>query len=170
VSTLPARLTYNLSERAREIAPVRMTGLYGDEVLRPLRRAFKPVDPAQQPFSPSFLPQIQDARKTYGRQFNAILLRSRLFARRLGITSEFCRSNRLQMAVRTPFLDNDILQIIFRAPESAIADNRLRERLIGDGSQALRRIPTDRGFAGKPGLGGWLLRQYLEFTFKAEYA
>src|SRR5262249_33301618 len=32
-----------LSERAREIAPVRLTGLYGDEILRPQHRAFKPM-------------------------------------------------------------------------------------------------------------------------------
>ena len=31
-----------LSEKAREIAPVRMTGLYGDEIQRPQIRAFKP--------------------------------------------------------------------------------------------------------------------------------
>jgi len=159
-----------LSERAREIAPVRMTGLYGDEVLRPLRRAFKPVDPAQQPFSPSFLPHIQDARKTYGQTIQCHPTSFSAFRQAPWYHFGILSLEQTQMAVRTPFLDNDILQIIFRAPESAIADNRLRERLIGDGSQALRRIPTDRGFAGKPGLGGWLLRQYLEFTFKAEYA
>jgi asparagine synthase (glutamine-hydrolysing) len=43
--------------------------------------------------------------------------------------------------------------------------------LIGDGNLALQRIPTDRGFGGDLGrLHGWALRNYLEFTFKAEYA
>src|SRR5216683_5312767 len=54
-----------LSERAREIAPVRMTGLYGDEVQRPQVRAFKPVNPAPGLFSPSLLPRVAAARQTY---------------------------------------------------------------------------------------------------------
>src|ERR1039458_4320101 len=54
---------------------------------------------------------------------------------------------------------------------SAGTNNDLRVRLIGDGSPALQQIPTDRGFGGNVGrLHGWALRNYLEFTFKAEYA
>ncbi|MGB0046761.1 MAG: asparagine synthase-related protein, partial [Terriglobales bacterium] len=159
-----------LSERAREIAPVRMTGLYGDEVLRPKRRAFKPVDPTPEPFSPSFLTQIRAARKTYGETIQCHPTSFSAFRQapwhHFGILS----LEQTQVAVRTPFLDNDILQTIFRAPQATIANNDLRVRLIGDGNTVLQRIPTDRGFAGDPGLRGWVLRNYLEFTFKAEYA
>ncbi len=159
-----------LSERAREIAPVRMTGLYGDEMLRPQRRAFKPVDPAPEAFSPGFLPQIRAARQTYGETIQCHPTSFSAFRQapwhHFGILS----LEQTQVAVRTPFLDNDILQTIFRAPQSAIANNDLRVRLIGDGNGILQRIPTDRGFAGDSGLRGWALRNYLEFTFKAEYA
>jgi asparagine synthase (glutamine-hydrolysing) len=44
-------------------------------------------------------------------------------------------------------------------------------RLISDGSKDLMRIRTDRGLAGKhQGLSGAFLRNFLEFTAKAEYA
>lgn len=43
-----------LNERAREIAPVRMTGNYGGEVLRGVR-AFKPAEPVAGLFCPEFL-------------------------------------------------------------------------------------------------------------------
>jgi asparagine synthase (glutamine-hydrolysing) len=158
------------SERAREIAPVRMTGLYGDEVLRPQRRAFKPVDPTPEPFSPSFLPHTRAARDTYAEVIKCKPTSFSTFRQapwhHFGILS----LEQTQVAVRTPFLDNDLLQTVFRAPESAMANNDLRVRLIGDGSTTLQRIPTDRGFAGNSGLRGWTLRNYLEFTFKAEYA
>ena len=158
------------SERAREIAPVRMTGLYGDEMLRPYRRAFKPVDPLPEAFSASFLPQIRAARDTY---YQVIQCHPTSFSafrqapwHHFGILS----LEQTQVAVRTPFLDNDLLQIVFRAPESATANNDLRVRLIGDGSTALQRIRTDRGFGGNSGLSSWVAQNFQEFTFKAEYA
>jgi len=158
------------SERAREIGPVRMTGLYGDEMLRPERRAFKAVDPAPEPFSPSFLPQVHAARETYGEVIKCHPTSFSAFRQAPWYHFGFLSLEQTQLTVRTPFLDNDLLQTVFRAPQSAMANNDLRVRLIGDGSTALQRIPTDRGFAGNSGLRGWSLRNYLEFTFKAEYA
>jgi asparagine synthase (glutamine-hydrolysing) len=47
----------------------------------------------------------------------------------------------------------------------------VRLRLIGDGSPALRQIPSDRGVGGTLGpMTSALVRAYFEFTFKAEYA
>jgi asparagine synthase (glutamine-hydrolysing) len=158
------------SEQAREIAPVRMTGLYGDEMLRPKRRAFKPIAPAPEPFSPSFLPQVHSAHETYGEVIKCHPTSFSAFRQAPWYHFGFLSLEQTQVAVRTPFLDNDLLQTVFRAPQSAMANNDLRVRLIGDGSTALQRIPTDRGFAGNSGLRGWSLRNYLEFTFKAEYA
>ena len=51
-----------LNERAREIAPVRMTGNYGGEVLRRVR-AFKPEEPLPGLFAPEFLATSARRRK-----------------------------------------------------------------------------------------------------------
>ena len=51
-----------VNERAAEIAPVRMTGNYGGEVLRRVR-AFKPVQPLSDLFCPEFLPEITAAHE-----------------------------------------------------------------------------------------------------------
>src|SRR5262249_3449818 len=78
--------------------------------------------------------------------------------------------DRTQVTVRTPFLDNDFVRMVFRAPRSASTNNALRVRLIGDGNAALQRIRTDRGFSGPPGhILAAASRGFLEFTFKAEY-
>jgi asparagine synthase (glutamine-hydrolysing) len=76
-----------------------------------------------------------------------------------------------QVAVRSPFLDNNVVQTAFRAPESAFASNEVSQRLIADGNGLLHRIPTDRGVGGGGGrLSEAASRTYLEFLFKAEYA
>jgi asparagine synthase (glutamine-hydrolysing) len=159
-----------LSEKAREIAPVRMTGLYGDEIQRPQVRAFKPGDPAPGLFSPSFLPHVGAARETYARIIKGHPTSFAAFRQAPWHHYGILSLEQTQLAVRTPFLDNDFVRTAFRAPQSVTANNDLRVRLIGDGNTTLQQIRTDRGFAGNPGLGGWAARNFLEFTFKAEYA
>src|SRR5439155_25556030 len=71
---------------------------------------------------------------------------------------------------RSPYLDNDLVRTVFRAPESAFADSDVCLRLIADGDAALRRIPTDRGLGGARGrLAAGASHGFLEFLFKAEY-
>src|SRR6202022_2921717 len=62
-SVINARNVY-VNQRAREIAPVRMTGNYGGEVLRRVRM-FKPVEPCSGLFCPEFLSQVKRAKDTY---------------------------------------------------------------------------------------------------------
>ena len=76
-----------------------------------------------------------------------------------------------QLSLRSPFLDNDLVRAVFRAPESALASNEDSLRLIADGKRELLRIPTDRGLAGERGrLSAQSTTAFLEFLFKAEYA
>ncbi len=76
-----------------------------------------------------------------------------------------------QVSMRSPFLDNDFVRTVFRAPETALATSDVSLRLIADGNKALLRIPTDRGLRREQGrLLGAASRGVLEFLFKAEYA
>lgn len=159
-----------LSEKARDIAPVRMTGLYGDEIQRPQIRAFKPVNPAPGLFSPSFLPHVTAARDTYAGLIKGHPTTFSAFRQAPWHHYGILSLEQTQLAVRTPFLDNDFVRTAFRAPQSVTANNDVRVRLIGDGSTAMQRIRTDRGFGGSPGLGSWVAQNFQEFTFKAEYA
>src|SRR6202041_2560960 len=71
----------------------------------------------------------------------------------------------------SPFLDNDLIRTVFRAPDSAFIGNEDSLRLIADGKKELLRIPTDRGLAGERGrFSEAAHRGVLEFLFKAEYA
>jgi asparagine synthase (glutamine-hydrolysing) len=159
-----------LNERAREIAPVRMTGNYGGEVLRGVR-AFKPVEPPEGLYSPAFLSEIRRASETY---------RDVLFQNPISFAAfqqvPWCLYGVLaleqtQLSMRSPYLDNDFVRTAFQSPKSALTSNAVSLRLIADGNQDLLGIPTDRGLAGNRGkIAQATSRSFLEFLFKAEYA
>jgi asparagine synthase (glutamine-hydrolysing) len=157
-------------QKAREIAPARMTGNYGDQVLRGFR-AFKPMTPAQRLFTSDLLPHLAAARQTYSRVVDTHPLVFAAFRQAPWHHHGLLALEQTQLTMRSPFLDNDVVRTLFRAPEAVASNNDLRIQLIGDGTMALRRIRTDMGFAGRgESFPGAILRRYHNFTFKAEYA
>jgi len=148
-----------------------MTGLYGDEILRPQIRAFKPVGLSAGLFSAGFQPHVDAARQTYARLINGHPLSFAAFQQAPWHHYGILSLEQTQLSVRTPFLDNDFVQTVFRAPGTSTLNNDLRVRLIGDGNAALQRIRTDRGFGGTGNaLSSWVCRNAHQFTFRAEYA
>jgi asparagine synthase (glutamine-hydrolysing) len=157
-------------QKAREIAPVRMTGNYGDQVLRGLRM-FKPSAPAQEIFSADLGPHLAEACGTYSKITDTHPISFAAFRQAPWHHYGLLALEQTQLTMRSPFLDNDVVRITFRAPKSVTENNDLRIRLIGDGNSALRKIRTDMGFAGNgEQFPGSILRRYHAFTFKAEYA
>ena len=163
------------NEQSRAIAPARMTGNYGSEVLR-WSPAFSPVEPAPGLFRPEFLSCVDRASDTYSRMVQGHPVSFAAFRQAPWHHHGLLALEQTQLAVRTPYLDNDLVRTVFRAPKQAIAKNDMTNsdiclRLIGEGNSTLRSIRTDRGLGGsRNGLYGNSVRQLLEFTFKAEYA
>jgi asparagine synthase (glutamine-hydrolysing) len=159
-----------INELARRIAPVRMTGNYGGEVLRSIR-AFKPVAPPDGLFTSDFLTSIGQARQTYGGLIDVHPLTFSAFRQAPWHHYGLLSLEETQLALRSPYLDNEFVKTVFRAPKSTLSSNDISIRLIRDGNAALSRIYTDRGLAGNmgPALSA-AYRNFLEFTFKAEYA
>jgi asparagine synthase (glutamine-hydrolysing) len=157
-------------QKAREIAPVRMTGNYGDQVLRGLR-AFKPMASAPGLFASDLLPHLAAARQTYSRIVDTHPLTFAAFRQAPWHHHGLLALEQTQLTMRSPYLDNEVVRTTFRAPEAMTRNNDLRIRLIGDGNIALRKIRTDMGFAGRgEQFPGAILRCYHTFTFKADYA
>ncbi|HEY1340940.1 MAG TPA: hypothetical protein VGF59_25685, partial [Bryobacteraceae bacterium] len=69
--------------------------------------------------------------------------------------------------IRSPYLDNEVVKMVYRAPGSVTANEAGRLRLIREGSFALAGLRTDRGIGG---LNSRITHGFLEFLFKAEYA
>jgi len=157
-------------QKAREIAPARMTGNYGDQVLRGLR-AFKPVASAPGLYTSDLFPDLAAARQTYSRIVDTHPLTFAAFRQAPWHHYGLLALEQTQLTMRSPYLDNDVVRTVFRAPEAVTKNNNLRVRLIGDGNTKLRQIRTDMGFAGRgEQFPGAILRYYLNFTFKADYA
>ena len=159
-----------LNEKAREIAPVRMTGNLGGEVLRRVR-TIKPVTPLPGLFHPELLSSVREASETFASNQRGNPVSFAVFKQSRWNHYGILALEQTQLSLRTPFLDNDLIRTIFRAPEAAFTSNEDSLRLIADGKRELLRIPTDRGLAGERGpLLGAAHRGWLEFLFKAEYA
>ncbi len=157
-----------VNEVAAQIAPVRMTGNYGGEVLRRVR-AFKPAAQDLGVFGSDLLREIRRAEKTYTEVIQCHPLSFSAFRQSPWHHYGLLALEETQLSVRSPYLDNELVRAIFRAPQSCLANDDICIRLIADGNPALRRLRTDRGVLGDGGFLSGVRRNWLEFTFKAEY-
>jgi asparagine synthase (glutamine-hydrolysing) len=157
------------SERAREIAPVKVVGTYGSEIIRQAPM-FKPAAPMPGLFHAELVPYIRQAETTYAELRREHPLTFSAFRQSPWYHSGVLALEQSQLTVRSPFLSNDFVRAVFRAPKSAHSNGDVRLRLIGDGNAALAEIRSDRGIGGGSGPFSRALSQaILEFSFKSEY-
>lgn len=158
-----------LNERARAIAPVRITGNFGGEVLRGVR-AFKPETRTTRLFCGDLLPSIRQTQQTYAALLRGHPTSFAVFKQGPWHHYGIVALEESQVCLRSPFLDNDVVRTVFRAPASALASNEASLQLIANGNEALSQIPTDRGLGGRQGhIRELASRIRLELLFKAEY-
>jgi asparagine synthase (glutamine-hydrolysing) len=155
---------------AREIAPVRITGNYGSEILRGARH-LKALPVCTGLFDGDFEKHISAAADTLSENSQGHKISFAAFKQ-----APWYHYNRLaleqsQLTLRSPYLDNDLVALMFQAPAEVINSSELSFRLINDGSLELGNIMTDRGLGGNNGyLSSKFAHFYHEFLFKAEYA
>lgn len=155
-----------VNERAREIAPVRVVGTYGSEMLLHLVM-FKASQPMSGLYHPEMTQQLQAAEATFinSQKINPVTF----IAFRQSPWNHFgvLGLEQTQIGIRAPYLDNEVVKLVYRAPNSVTTNEQGRLRLIRDGDPALAALRTDRGIGDG---GNPLLHGILEFLFKAEYA
>jgi asparagine synthase (glutamine-hydrolysing) len=154
---------------ARQIAPVRLSGVYGGEILRRLAM-FRPEPPQQGIFDPELERSIREAASTYVGELQGHRLSFISFKQAPWYMASKFAVERSQITHRTPYFDNDLVALAYQTP-AKLLHNEPALRLIAEGNPVLGRIGTDRGIAFRsiPGVTR-ALRWYQEFTFKAEYA
>jgi asparagine synthase (glutamine-hydrolysing) len=157
----------HVNERARQVAPVRLTGNYGGEVLRGVR-AFKAGAPPPGLFAGGLAPHVEQAQATYRGLLGEHPVTFAAFRQAPWHHYGLLALEQSQVTLRSPFLDNDLVRAAYRAPEAMRADESPGWRMVREGNPALARIPTDRG--GGSGLPALLRNAFHRFTFKAEYA
>jgi len=155
---------------AREIAPVRLTGNYGSEILRG-NVAFKPGSAKAGVFDSGFERLVNTAHQTYQEEAHCHPLTFIAFKQVPWHHYSRLSVEQSQLTLRSPYLDNDLVSLMYQAPPNLAASTQPSFRLIADGNPALSRIPTDRGGLYRPIPVLTKFRNiYQEFTIRAEYA
>jgi asparagine synthase (glutamine-hydrolysing) len=155
---------------AREIAPVRLTGNYGSEIVR-RNVAFKAGGVGTGLFAPDFERQLESAANTYEEEARCHSLSFIAFKQVPWHHYSRLSIERSQLTLRAPYLDNELVALMYRAPAGIAESREPSLRLIADGNAELGRIPTDRGIVLRPPpLVGRMRNLWQEFTFRAEYA
>jgi asparagine synthase (glutamine-hydrolysing) len=159
-----------VSKKAREIAPAKIVGTYGSEIVRQAVM-FKPAEPMAGLFTPDFLSHVRAAGNTYAELRRQHPVTFAAFRQSPWYHHGILALEQSQLTVRSPFMDNDFVRTVYLAPKNTAVGEDVRLRLIKDGSPALGRIRSDRGVGGNGGhITSALARAFQEFTFKAEYA
>ena len=159
-----------VSERAREIAPIKVVGTYGSEIIRNAVM-FKPTPPMPGLYQAEFSPYIDEAGRYYAGFASEHPITFAAFRQFPWFHHGILSLEESQLTVRSPYLDNDFIRTAFLAPNPGAADTDVRWRLIRDGNPVLAGIPSDSGIRGESaGLSTTATRRFLELTLKAEYA
>ena len=157
-----------LNRLARQLAPVRITGNFGSEVLRSMS-TFKPLGLTPELFHPdicsllSGLECTQSARREHPVTFAAFReIPWSLFGS--------LAAGRSQVTFRTPYLANEVVGLAFQSAQGLRESPASALRFIQNASPALSKVPTDRGL-NRDGRGAAVFFRHLfcEFTFKFEY-
>jgi asparagine synthase (glutamine-hydrolysing) len=155
---------------ANHIAPVRLTGNYGSEILRG-NVAFRPGPLHEGLLEPEFAQLVRNATMTYNTECQGH--RQSFIAFKQVPWHHYSRLSveQSQLTPRSPFLDNDLVSLTFQASTGVILGKEASLRLIAEGSDDLAKIPTDRGVLYRPTPVIGKIQQFCqEFTVKSEYA
>ncbi len=166
VSGAPEIYVNNL---ARNIAAVRLTGNAGGEVLRHIRH-MQASNVNDLPYRAELKAQINKARITLNSIKRNSTLSFILFNDMPWHNNHRFVAEQSQLTPRTPFMDNDLTALMYRAPIDILQSPTASLRLISDGNQALANILTDFGVCIKSSLYSKAIKAYRTFSFKAEYA
>ena len=158
----------HLNALARALAPVRLTGNFGSEVLRSMS-TFKPLGLASDLLHGEFVQRVKavGSGATAGSEHPVTFAAFREIPWRLFGTLAAGKS---QVTFRTPYLDNDLVALAYRAPAHSRRTPHSALSLIAKADERLARIPTDRGVIGNDrGLAHVARRVWAEVTFKLDY-
>jgi asparagine synthase (glutamine-hydrolysing) len=155
---------FHANRQARVLAPARMTGNWGGELMRGVR-AFKFVQPKGRFIAADLAAQMSASAEAFSRaQANSIS--AALFDQIPYQGYGRYAIERSQLVMRSPFLDDDVVRWLYRAPASVRASGEGAAAVIGRRPDLLT-IPTDMGLLGlHPSFVRRISRRLL---IKAEY-
>ncbi len=153
-----------VNRQARSLAPVRMTGNWGGELMRGVR-AFKFNRPRGGFIRPDLDEQMAVSAREFART-DKHPISTALFDQIPYQGYGRYAIERSQLTVRSPFLADDVVTSLYRAPSSVRASDAAAAAVVGR-RPALLAIPTDQGSLGRRPSG--FRRVWRRTLIKAEY-
>jgi asparagine synthase (glutamine-hydrolysing) len=153
-----------INRQAREMAPARMTGNWGGELMRGVR-AFKYVMPKGCFITPGLAKQMSESAGAFSttirNPLSATLFQQLPFQGYGRYAIE-----RSQVVMRSPFLADEVVRWLYRAP-TAVRESRAGAAAVIGRRPELLTIPTDLGLLGtRP---SFIRRASRRALIKAEY-
>jgi asparagine synthase (glutamine-hydrolysing) len=157
-----------LNGLAKTVAPIRITGNYGGELLRG-NRAFKCVEPKGAFLSTDVAKHMDGVRESFSVISRVRPLSFTLFWQAPSGYGRYA-IERSQVTVRSPFLGESFVRLLYQNPFSFDDHGEVSAALIARRRADLLRIPTDRGLYGRGGqMATKSRRAFRELLFKGEY-
>ena len=125
-----------VSEKARQIAPAKVVGTYGSEIVRHAVM-FKPMLPADGLFHGEMVSNVRRAYDTYAAIRRVHPVTFAAFRQSPWYHHGVLALEQTQLTVRSPFLANDFVAAVYRAPATLSPNEDVRLRLIGDGKSCV---------------------------------
>jgi asparagine synthase (glutamine-hydrolysing) len=147
-----------------------MTGKFGSEIVRSNSLLTKPLRLWNGLFEKDFLPRIEAGEEALSRSRKCNPLTFAAFKEvpwhefgRLAVEQS-------KLTLRTPYMNNDIVELMYRAPRGLRASDDIPLHVVGEGNKALMNIVTDRGQGGTANrIITWFRRAGRYAQFKTEY-
>jgi len=158
-----------LNVQARQLSPVRLTGNFGSEILRSMS-TFKPVGLSDELVDGGFREMLDSSLLNISNNDDLHPVAFAAFQEIPWNLFGMLAAGRSQLIFRTPYLDNEIVALAFRAPVCSRKSPHSALRLVNETNPELSKIPTDRGLMwGSRGFAYTMGRLFSEVTFKLDY-
>src|SRR5438046_8050483 len=135
------------NNRARALSPVRLTGVFGGEILRGVSM-FKPITLAQRLLNPDLAKAVTSCERQWSHDSEHPIT----FAAFHEIPEKRFATpaaSRSQTSFRTPYLDNEIVALAYQAPETVRTSIDFTLSMVKANNPSLSTIPTDMGGMGE---------------------
>jgi asparagine synthase (glutamine-hydrolysing) len=153
---------------ARDLAPFRLTGNFGSEVLRGVS-TFKPLGLTADVIDPKFSPVIKAAARAHA-EGEAHHITAAAFQNIPWNLFGSLAAGRSQTIFRTPYLDNEIVALAYQIPDHLRTSPVPSANLIRNSNPILGNIPADMGQIRMNGRRASALRRLFgKVTFKLDY-
>jgi asparagine synthase (glutamine-hydrolysing) len=136
-----------LNNQARALSPVRLTGVFGGEILRGVSM-FKPLHVVHRLVNADLAETVTSCTRRWshdGEHPVTFAAFHEIPENRFALPA----ASRSQVSFRTPYLDNEIVALAYQAPETVRMSIDCTLSLVRANNPSLSKVPTDMGEMGE---------------------